>query len=411
MKYPDKTACVVDHGMYVNVALKLSEDFGKVYYYTPWEGAFPKSNDTLPGFGYKEFERINRFWDKVDEFDLIVFTDIYHSDMQEYLESIGKRVWGARSGDAMEIYRWDFLQWMKKAGLAVPDSHLVVGMDDLRKELKKVEDVYVKMDAMERGDAETFHHINYDITKPLLDDIEHNLGAKAQIKKFIIQYPIEADAEIGYDGYTINGQFPDTCIYGIEVKDKGYIGMAEEYSKIPKEIRDVNDKLSSALKAYGYKGNISTEIRPSKDGTPYLIDMTCRMPCPPTSVMLAMIDNMAEIMYEGANGKMIQPIMKAKYGAEFLLYSDFANDHFVNLIVPESVKDSITQSMSCMINGMCYTIPQGWDSQCCAEIVSIGDDLNKVIKDLQTKADKVKGFGLKINSDVLNEAVNQFLKL
>jgi len=411
MKYPNKTVCIVDHGMYINVALKLSEDFGTVYYYTPWEGAFPKSNDTLPGFGYKEFKRINRIWDKIDEIDLFVFTDIYHSDMQEYLVSLGKRVWGARQGDSMEIYRWDFLQYMKKIGLAVPDSELIVGVDNLRKALQKTDDVFVKMDAMERGDAETFHHITYDLTKPLLDDMQHTLGAKASIKKFIIQHPIETDAEIGYDGWTIDGKFPDMCIVGIEVKDQGYIGKVEEYAKIPKEIRDVNEKLSATLKRYGYRGNFSTEIRVAKDGTPYLIDPTCRMPCPPTSVMLSLVGNMAEVMYEGADGKVIVPEMTDYVGAQFLLYSDFANSHFYNLQIPKDVQPYVTQSNSCIIDGITYTIPMYWDSQCVAEVVATGSDVESVIKKLKTMAESIKGFGLKVNADCLSDAITEFNKM
>lgn len=409
MKYPDKTVLVIDHGMYSNVADKLSEEFGTVLYFTFWEGSFPRSNDILLGSGFPNFKRVNSFWDKIDTIDLFVFTDIFHSDIQVYLQSIGKRVWGARQGDAMEIYRWDFLQYMKKIGLAIPPSDLVIGLDALRKELKKKEDVFIKIDAMTRGDFETFHHENYDLTEPMLDDLAFRLGPKAKIMKFIVQKPIETDAEIGYDGYTIDGKFPDECLYGIEVKDKGYVGKVASYDSIPKEIKFVNDKLAPTLKSYGYRANISTEIRVGKDGTPYLIDLTCRMPCPPTSVMMEMISNYAEIMYEGASGKMIQPIFKAKFGAELIGYSDFANDHFFNINVPKDVP--IKQSSVCMIDGKNYCIPQGWESQAVFETVAIGDDLDKVISDVSKQGESIKGFGLKCSGDCLKDATEELKKM
>lgn len=404
-KYGDKTVLVFDHGMYFSVAKRLSEDFGKTLYYTPWENAFPDSNLTLLGYGFPEVQRVDNFWKYYDSVDLFVFTDIYHSDLQNYLASQGKRVWGARSGDAMEIYRWDFLQYMEKIGLAIPPSNLVIGMDALRKELKKRENVFIKMDAKERGDAETFHHISYDLTSPVLDDLQFKLGAKAPIKKFIIQEPIETDHEIGYDGWCIDGQFPDTCLWGMEVKDKGYIGKVQNYADIPKEIRQINDALSATMKKkYGYRANWSTEIRVGKDGTPYLIDPTCRFPMPPTGVMMALIENWSEIIYEGANGTMIQPKWRADYGGEILLYSDFASNHFYSL---QNNGVEVSIPCCCMIDGKTYCVPQKWDNKMVGEVVAIGKSADQVVNLLSEQCSKIQGYQLRCDERCLDEPAKQ----
>lgn len=408
----DKTVIVFDHGGYVEVTKTLSKEFGKVYYYTPWETGFPTSNDTLVGSGFKEFERINHFWDYVEKADLIVFTDIYHGDLQEYLERIGKRVWGAKEGDTLEISRYDFFMYLEKIGLPIPPTQLVVGIDNLRKYLKNNDNNFVKVDSMFRGDIETFHHINYEITEPILDKLEYKIGVRKNSIRFIVQEPIPTKAEIGYDGYTVDGEFPESCLFGIEVKDKGYVGEVRKYSDIPKEIKQVNDALSATLKKYKYRGNISTEIRVGEDGKPYLIDITCRCPAPPTAVMLELIDNWGEIMYEGANGKLIEPVFNAKFGAECIGLSEFAKEHnFAQIFYPDNIKQWVKQPYSCVVDGKTYVIPQSWENARVCEIVAIGDNLEDTIKTLQYRCNKIKGHQLTLDCSVLNDAIDDLKNL
>ncbi len=410
-KYADKTVCVYDNGLYFSVAQKLADSFDKVYYYTNWEGAFPTSNETLLGSGFPNVERINRFWDKVDEIDLFVFPFIYNSDLQKYLVKQGKRVWGCREGDSMEIYRWDFLQYMIKLGMNVAHTDLVVGIDDLHKHLKKVEDKFVKTDAMTRGDIETFHHLNYDITEPILDKLAYELGPKQNSIRFIVQDPIPTAAEIGYDGYVIDGQFPDECLFGIEVKDKGYIGEVRKYADLPKEIKEINDALAATFKAYGYRGMFSSEIRIGEDGKAYLIDPTCRFPSPPTSVVLELYSNLAEILWEGADGNLIQPEFAAKFGAEIIGTSEFLKEGFMQIFYPEADAQFVKQANVCMIDGKTYAIPKYPNFDWVCEVVGIGNTLEETIADLKDRCDRIKGYKLALDCSILDGAIQELKKL
>lgn len=409
-KYADKTVCVYDNGLYFSVAQKLANDFGKVYYYTPWEGAFPTSNETLLGSGFPNVERINRFFDKVDEVDLFVFPFIYNSDLQKYLVKQGKRVWGCREGDSMEIYRWDFLQYMIKLGMNVAPTELVIGIDNLRKHLKQVEDKFVKTDAMTRGDIETFHHLNYDITEPILDKLAYELGPKQNSIRFIVQDPIPTVAEIGYDGYCIDGKFPDECLFGIEVKDKGYVGEVRKYSDLPKEIKEINDALSETFKAYGYRGMFSSEIRIGEDGKAYLIDPTCRFPSPPTSVVLEMYENLAEILWDGADGNLVQPVFAAKFGAEIIGTSEFLKEGFMQIFYPEDDAQFVKQANVCMIDKKTYAIPKYPNFDWVCEVVAVGDTIEQTIADLKDRCDRVKGYKLNLDCSVLDGAIDAIKK-
>ena len=114
----DKKVCVYDNGLFVGMAGKLAESFGKVYYYSPWKNAFPKSNARLVGQGFEMIERVNNFFDVVDLCDLFVFPDVYDGDLQLYLEKQGKRVWGSRKGEELELYRDEAKKHMEKLGIA-----------------------------------------------------------------------------------------------------------------------------------------------------------------------------------------------------------------------------------------------------------------------------------------------------
>ena len=56
--YSNKSVCVYDNGLFVSLAQRLSESFGRVYYTTPWEAsAFPRSNARLIGQGIELFDQ------------------------------------------------------------------------------------------------------------------------------------------------------------------------------------------------------------------------------------------------------------------------------------------------------------------------------------------------------------------
>ena len=92
--YKSKSIMVYDNGLFVELALKLSKTFGKVYYYSPWKNGFPKSNAALPGTGFPEITRVNNFFDYIKDSDCFVFPDIYDGDLQLYLKNQGHPVFG-----------------------------------------------------------------------------------------------------------------------------------------------------------------------------------------------------------------------------------------------------------------------------------------------------------------------------
>ena len=136
-----------------------------------------------------------------------MFPDVYEGPLQNYLEKIGKRVWGARNGDELELFRADSKKHLKSIGIDIGPWKLVKGIDALREHLEKQrrsvgEDL--------AAPAATWKHstpTTYDLSKPKIDELEHQLGAKGKIMEFIVEDGIPDAVEIGYDGWTIDGKF------------------------------------------------------------------------------------------------------------------------------------------------------------------------------------------------------------
>lgn len=410
MRYKNRVCCVVDNGLFIEIAITLAKDFGRVLYYMPWESGYPKSNALLVGQGVPGIERIDSPWPYFDEIDLWVFPDVYFGSLQVYLEKQGKRVWGARMGEELELFRADSKKHQKSLGIDVGPWKLVKGIDALREHLQNHDDQWVKI-SRTRGDMETFHAQNYDLAKPKLDELEHNLGAKAGIMEFVVEEAINDAIEAGYDGYTIDGKFPKNCMFGVEIKDRGFVMKTTQYEGLPDQLRGLNDKLVPTFRAYGYRGFWSTELRITKDGKAYSIDPCARAGSPPSELYMLMVENWADIIWHGAAGEMVEPMFCAKWGAELLLLSDWGDTHWQPLQFPRSIREHVKLRYLTYIDKVPYVVPQASAHPEIGAVVATGDTMEAAIKGVKRLADQVKGFYVETRPDALDEAQEQFDKL
>lgn len=407
--FSNKVCCLVDNGLFCELAVTLSKRFGKVLYYTPWEQSFPKSNDILVGEGLPGVTKINSIWPVLDDIDLFVFPDIYHGPLQVYLHKLGKRVWGGRLGENLEILRGLSKRWLKEAGLEVGPWRQIRGLDKLREHLKDNEDVYVKIPRT-RGDMETFHAPDYRLIEPRLDEIEHTLGAKKHIQEFIIETPINPAIEVGYDGYVIDGKFPQTALYGVESKDAAYIGQVVPYDKLPEGVKTVNRGLSGLFRDWTYRGFFSSEIRVKGD-KPYLIDPCCRMASPPGELYQYMITNLADILWHGAMGELVEPEFREQWGAQLVMRSSWAEHNWMAVDFPPSIRENVKISYLTRINSRYYFIPQPVQMAEFGSVVATGSTPDEAIKNVKKVAEKIEGYGIKFNYQALDEAREDMDKL
>lgn len=405
-----KTVMVVDNGLFVEIAKTLSKSFKQVLYYCRWEGAFPKSNQYVIGQGIEGVKRVYNIFEYFDEVDCFVFPDIYDGQLQLHLESLGKLVFGGRMGEEMELFRHAMKEHMKKIGLYVTPYEIVTGVDDLIEYLKEHPNVYVKQNVT-RGDFETFYSKNYLLIEPVIEQLSHSLGAIRHTKEFIVEDAYDDAVETGMDCYCINGQYPSNTLAGVEVKDAGYVGCMMDYDKLPECITDFNYKMADTMKDFGYKGFFSTEIRVSEKLPPYMVDMCSRAGSPPNELYQLLYLNLAEIIWYGAKGIMIDPITEHKYGVEALIHSSWSDHNWQAITFPKKYRDNIKLRNACVVNGRYYCAPQSSGLVEMGAIVATGDTLKEAIEKAKEIAETIEGHYIEIKLDSFDKAQEEFDKL
>ena len=402
MKYQDKSVLVIDGScLFSPLAELLTKDFGKVGYFIDWQSGFADGRELIIGTGLKGVEKVKYLWDVVDEYDLFVFPDVWAGDLQEYLRRAGKRVWGTGKASSLELFRWKTRELMKKAGLPMKDAEVVNGMSNLRGVLKQRSDVFVKISQF-RGIHETFHSENYGQVKGLLDELESKFGSMLETIPFVVEESIPDAKEIGYDGFCIDGKFPNKAFVGAEIKDKAYFGRVVEYDDLPDTVRLVNDKLSPHME--GYRQFFSTEIR-EQGGKGYPIDLTCRQPSPAGEPELHAMTNLAEVLYEGANGVLIEPEYSAKFVAQIILSSNWAMHHFQMVEFPDKIRPFVKLYNHAIINGKDYIVPQIAPMKELGSVIGLGNTPEEAVKMAKNNAKQIDGFDIEIECDALDEAV------
>lgn len=415
MDFHSKTCLVIDLGLFTCVAEKLAEDFGKVYYHSPWTEAFPRSSSMLLGSGLKGVERCDYWEEAVEKSDLIVFPDAMLGPLQVLLEGAGKRVWGGRMAEELELYRDSAKKHMKSLGINVGPYEVVVGVDRLREYLKEHENVVFKM-SFTRGDMESVPRAgkkskNYPLVKDFIDDMESRMGPRAKHAEFIIEEMIPDAVEIAYDGYTVDGTYPDTVMWGVEVKSRCYVGHCVPYAEMPSQIVETNARIGPTLGKYQCRSWAGMEMRVTKDGRPWVIDPLIRFGNPPGALCTLMYGNLAEIMWYGAEGQLVEPELKDEWGAQILIHSDWSARHWQAVYYPEEISRNVRLVNHTVMDDVHYVVPGPDLNNAIGSIVATGPTMQKAIEKAQEYAEQVEGYDLDIEKDSLPKAEEEFKKL
>ena len=411
MPYKDKTALICCNPLFASLAERLARDFGKVLLYIPSAGSFPTWNSRRIGYGLPGVELIDGiFGPHFEEVDLFVFPDLGHAAVQVQLESMGKRVWGARNGEEIEQRRGDCKTLMESLGLPVQPWKVLSGMDALREHLKATPEQHVKIDRW-RGVTESFFSPSYEIVETKLNRIEHELGAAAKVMEFIVEDDLPDRVEVGIDAYTVDGLWPAQTLAGIEVKDLGYVGQMVEWNKIPEELRRWNEALSPYFAERGARGFVSNEIRIGQDKVPYMIDATIRAPCPPSELWQELYTNLAEIIWEGADGKMVDPVPAGKFGVEVILKSPWAENNWQPVSYPEKYAKQIKLFNCVVIEGVRYVVPQDEEMTEIGAVVGWGETLEEAVDHAKEAGESITGYGIKFNIGPAEAATEQMQEL
>jgi len=416
VNYKTSSWHIHDMGLFTELAVSLAPHVGRITYTSPWKNAFPSSKDTEIMEGMAPVERVDDIHDIIDETDLFIFPDIYYSELQIDLRNKGKRVFGSRDGDKIEIYRSEAKPYFDSIGIAQGPYVVVKGIKKLRQYVKDngKKKLWIKIDKT-RGDSETFcvepgnNVSSYDLYKNRLDDLEYHLGPKADIHVFVIEESLEGTIDIAIDTQGIDGQWPAIALLGTEEKGECYICSRKKWVDMPPRLIDIYDKLSPILKQCEYRNFISLESRASEKEI-CLGDPCCRGGSPPFELQLNMIDNIPDIMWFGGEGKVMRPRIPSKYGVELIVHSDWADKHPLMVDFPKKYRNQVKFRYNSMFDGNIWIMPQGAGPRIAA-VVAHGNSLDDCMEEAKEISGQLKGIQIEAFSRSFPIAKEKIAKL
>jgi hypothetical protein len=407
-------ACVVDYGTFTALAEKLAETMKTVYYSSPVEKEYQNIIDASTGEGLPKVIKLDDFFDP-DIFrtiDLFVFPDIGYGGLQRYLRSIGKAVWGSNGAHELELERDLFLDVLKEAGLDLVKSEVIHGLTALGKHLKTVKNKWIKINRF-RENMETWHHVDYEHSIRKLESLAVVFGGAKEQVTFVVQDTIKSDVECGYDGWCVDGEYPTKSFQGYEKKNELYLGTWLYDSELPKEIAFVNDKMAPILKKYGYRNWWATEIRVA-EGIPYFIDPTARHPGQTGEHQWESCTNLADIVWQGANGILIKPKFGWKFAAEATLHyeagsdSEAISEEWKVLNIPKDVKRWFKPYHYCIIDGIYHFTPNKKDEV--GVVLGVGNSIKEAIDHLKDNLKQLKKLPVYANTAGFADLIDSIIE-
>ena len=406
------TICIVDTGLCLHLAEKLSHSFGRVLYHIPDSNTFQTPNIEQIGTGIEGVERILNLFEYIHvnpeerNVNMFFFTYIGMSWLQDHLRELGYPVGGSGFSDLVELDREKFLKELTKAGLPVAPYKVIKGIDKLRGYLENYDGpmpLHIKISKY-RGLMESMKYEGLEDIDPFFDDLSCRLGAYKDQLRFIVQEHIKSKCEIGMDSLCLDGESPEEALTGIEGKDSWFIG---SFGKINDILRTISEKMKALYAKLGISGHRSNEVRITEGGKAFPIDETIRVPIPPGALFPEILedDNYAQALWDIANGRL--PVLKSKatHGALIIMKSSwYGEKHPLVVRYPKTLASYLRFRNYCIDEGVTKIIPNDNDADFC-EVVAIGKSAEEAMTLCVERAEQVKGYQVKYETNCLCEAM------
>lgn len=416
-----KFALIVDLGM--NTALcRVFVDAGfDVYYTSP--GADQSCPTIAPlhiGEGIKGVERVNdpheilnrtklpdddeNYIDKDDL--LVVFPDVGQGSFQDSLRFDGFKVWGSANAAFLELDRITAKSIFEDTGISIGPYEIVRGVTAAKDYLQDNPNKWVKV-SMSRGDWESTFATTFASIETQLDKFALKLGPLREEVDFIMEDAIKDSEEICYDLYSVDGEYPDKAIVGVECKGKAWIGHVLPYDKVPKQIADTNAKIAPLHEEYQMRSWGGMEMRIDPKGNAFVIDPLERGGVPGFTAAQLAVKNMARVMWEGSTGKLVQPAFEDEWIVEVLICAEhWAEDNWTWVNYPAKHEANVRLQRQ---YGMKWVAP---GSACIGSVVACGPSMKSAIASAKDICEKITGtHAVSVDDGCLDKIVKSIEKL
>lgn len=171
------------------------------------------------------------------------------------------------------------------------------------------------------------------------------------------------------------------------------------------------------IKREKYNGKIYCATVPNgtlyvrRNGKPFWSGNCARAGNPPGFLYSEMYANFSEIIWQGANGSLIDPEPVAEWGVQLQFKSAWSADGKWQAINFDSkYRQQIKIANGCEIDGEFYHIPLHLGMAECGSVIGWGDSLEEAIKHCAEAAETIEGHDLSIKPEALEEAKGELEK-
>jgi hypothetical protein len=392
----DITCCVMDYGTFLGLSDMMGRVCKRTLYYSPFETEYQVIEKCLIGDGFEHFERCDEPLDPsvFGDIDLFIFPDIAMAGLERHLRDYcGKMVWGSFGATELELFRTKFMKVIKRLGLPYVPTVTIRGLTNLAAYLKENPEKWVKINRY-RGNMETWFHKDWEHSQREMERLALVFGPLADAVTFVVQDPIEGEEdspvlELGYDGWSIDGEFAPASFQGYEAKNELYLGSLLQYAEIPEQVREVNEAMAPELAKVHYRNFWATELR-IKEGIGYFIDPTPRMAGQTMEHLFTCCENLPEVILAGAQGEVIEPIFTATHAAEATIHQKTQNESegWRTFKVPDDCIGMIQLYRCCHHQGLWQYPPN--KSNELGVVCGWGDSIEDAMYDLKANFENIK---------------------
>lgn len=114
-------------------------------------------------------------------------------------------------------------------------------------------------------------------------------------------------------------------------------------------------------------------------------------------------DNLAEILWEGAHGRVAEPRPLGKFVAMAMIHCQFALTNWVPIDVKEEDRRWVKLRNAAVVGGKLYHVPMGEMPEIGA-VVAVADSLDEARSLVKERAERVGGYNLEIHTEALDSA-------
>ena len=120
---------------------------------------------------------------------------------------------------------------------------------------------------------------------------------------------------------------------------------------------------------------------------------------------------MAEIIYYGADGILVEPKPAGKFGVEVILKSAWAEKNWQQISFDPKYRNNIKLFNAVKVDDNYYIVPQDDEMIEIGAVVGWGDTLDDAIEMVKEAGDTIEGYGIKFNVGPVEMAKEQIAKI